>query len=299
MMHSLVLCIVVSSLPTSAHARTLVYNRVDKAASASMTSILLRQADTLRLQRNVIRNGADFPNKKVYNETLSSLNGTGIFIRHAYHLRDSDPGTVWINMLREPVARWKSQYYWQRSSKFRRATGHGAWPTVDPCNVSDPEFTFEDCIRRLNATNAPFLFPTFPPRQSCYFCEPADDCPTRIGCNASSDCTLHTALHALRHRYHLVGITELFAESIVAFEALLPEFFRGASRYANKTRANSRVSTYEQRRPSTDVYQIVSARATGYADEVRFYEEALRLFDQKRLRSSVTKQNSQLSATSL
>ena len=194
----------------------LVYNRVDKAGSTSMSDILGAQCRRLGCVMNEVRGGRDFPSKRVYKHILQALPAHGVFVRHAFHLGHLGTGFAWINLVREPVERWASMYDWQRSDYFKKVTGHGPDSTVDPCQMR--ELSFEACIEAVRASNSSLRIPS----QMRYFCEPDENCHSASNCNVSATCTLQQALHVATTHYHLVGITEDFAGSINAFEWLLP-----------------------------------------------------------------------------
>lgn len=268
--------------PETNRTTRLVYNRVDKAGSSSLSRILGVQCRVLKCHMDAVPGGKDFPRKDVYTRTLTGLPAHSVFIRHAHHLRSVGPEFAWINLVREPVERWASMYDWQRSTQFRRNTGHGPNHEVDPCQQVG--WSFEACMEQVRAENASLVVPS----QMKYFCEPDENCLDEFNCKWSATCTLQQALHTLHNRYHLVGLTEDFATSIAAFEWLLPLFFRNASRMAGlheNTAAShgaKELKTHARSVPhNSTAFKTVSEQAVNFAEEMALYDYAKQLFYHK------------------
>ena len=260
----------------------LVYNRVAKASSSSMTLILMEQATSLHLQVH-FAGLYDFPDVQTLNHTLQKLvaGRPSIYIRHAHHLFSAHPALAWINVVREPVERWRSEYDFQRSESFKRATGHGATSEVDPCGRRTSSLL--ECLNMLEAASTPIRMPS----QMEYFCEPYEACHAPRSCTKpNSACSLQQALHTLHTRYHLVGLTERFKDTVALLQMTLPTFFHEATHHADMwvqpdTRPTNRSSAEAGVFANASVHRLLERRSPNYADERRFYESARELFEHK------------------
>lgn len=267
-----------------APAIRLVYNRVDKTGSASLARILeMQQIRRVVSHMDYVTEGMDFPSRAEYAQALSRLPMRGVYVRHAHHLLSTDASYVWVNVVREPLARWRSQFEWQRSTRYRIATGHGASLEIDPCQSAGLK-TLDACLLELNRSRGHRALRSSQirmPSQLAYFCEPDVQCGRRYGCSEAAACTLDAALHALNRRYRLVGLTERFEQTIGLLEAMLPLFFRNASRWSSyhdhRTRSRSSGGDHDPRVQAA-ARDIAARIATNYADEMRFYNAAKQLF---------------------
>ena len=96
------------------HAPKLVYNRVNKAGSTFMSDLMQK---TIPKEARPIREGSRY--KLPYGELRSkllNLPAPGVYVNHDYCLAELLPlrdEYAFINMVRDPLARLQSLYYYQ------------------------------------------------------------------------------------------------------------------------------------------------------------------------------------------
>ena len=249
----------------------LVYNRNGKAASTEM-STLIRSLGRAN-QFHEVNSGKMNPSAADEEKILRNLKPGDVWIQHARFVAVDRSGLRWINFVREPVDRTQSLYYYgidpirglERAKEMlekRRDVGI--------CGCGGLEF--DDCIRVRAAHKCPMHIES----QLEPFCERKDNC------------TVQLAIQRAKHDFVVVGLVEEFELSIRLFEKLLPRFFTGATAHvrANAKRRHRYAGSATNRLTNTTRLGAVSkttrgllkAHATGYDDEIAFYNAIKKLF---------------------
>ena len=267
--------------PIAANFSRLVYNRVNKAGSSSMITVLSAKRNNFKLSGPYAGNYDS--STEALTAELQTVEPGGAWVNHAHTaiLRAlSDPRFAWINVVREPIDRAQSQYYYEVDADNRHASAEkinelrGSYPD-QVCNCQRLEFS--DCVERLVLTpNCSFWGHAerghgwSTDSQMHYFCEKRD-----------GPCTLEAAMRNYDD-YLFVGITEELGLTLRVFEELLPSWFRGSS--SNKI-PRSRITSNVNRMTGTRQAGAVSKIARGllerhpfFADEAIFYEFCRRKF---------------------
>ena len=207
----------------------IVYNRVNKAGSAAMIALLQFLAQ--RNNFNVIKEKHEhfFLDHEHLLKTLNDLPDNTVYVNHCNYIEHkSIDDYVWINIVREPIDRAQSLYYYEVSPirPQDRVTEklHQQNQTVNPCGCLNMEF--DDCYRfymqnpncahRLNLNS----FKKF-------FADASRDPNHRV----PAPVPVEDLFKRIRDRYLFVGILEEYELSIEALEKLLPRFFTGATAY--------------------------------------------------------------------
>ena len=262
----------------------LVYNAVPKSASLPLAHLI-----NLLSTPNNFSFHFEFhaPNERPVSAPtaqLHALQPPAAFVSHMAFTRHAPPGTAWIQLVREPVARMQSLYYYLQSqtdaySRTYMTAANITERTADArCGCLG--MPFDECVQRRAARNCSLTVDT----QLGFFCE-------------GGRADLAEALANLQQGYRLVGLAEAFEDSVVGFERVLPQFFRGAGAllrdpanayllHGHRTVPSPSVVRPLQGRGSAlagacvsmETRRILADLATNYAEESAFYDEAARLF---------------------
>ncbi|XP_070562686.1 uronyl 2-sulfotransferase-like [Ptychodera flava] len=197
----------------------MVYNRVDKCGSRS----LLYTIDELTQKHGYKKVTSEEWNKKnltqeEQKELVDEINGLEppfIYDRHVYYTpfqRFGSKNPVWINLIRDPLRRFISLYYFKRFGDPHTAAGEFNMPE-EIINRS-----FDDCV--LNnifecSTKASF-------RVVPYFCGHGE------GCRMPNKWAVEQAKKNVVENYALVGILEHFNTTLKLLDKLVPQYFGGA-----------------------------------------------------------------------
>ncbi|XP_037069321.1 heparan sulfate 2-O-sulfotransferase pipe-like isoform X3 [Pollicipes pollicipes] len=213
-------------------SRLVVYNRVDKCGSTTMNRLLTRlsswkrrfskQSSTQYWKRYLSQQGqANF----VELLTRMAAEKPLIYDRHVSYIdftRFNRSQPIYVNLIRDPVERFISLFYFLRMPRRRRGRGHTAdlgWlhKNLTACvRGNDPECSISSQYRHPG----PFGDEFFQPMTS-FFCghEPL--------CREFNDRkALQKALQNLETNYAVVGILESFSQSLHVFEKYVPYFFQ-------------------------------------------------------------------------
>ncbi|EDQ91213.1 uncharacterized protein MONBRDRAFT_15088 [Monosiga brevicollis MX1] len=208
---------------------SVFYNRVPKAASTSLKTLASQRAhkngyihisstvyndrgffETDQEEANVQRIQAIFDqyDKVLYDQHIRFLN----FSKFGKHQ------PAYINMVREPISRAVSTYYFarvgqhSRRDEIRALLGEQADWDINTCIDRREECRwFTSKIEHFNLMTR-------------FFCGHSE------ACRVVDDAAFEVAKYNLEHNFVFVGVTERFAESVRVLEKILPKFFRGAYR---------------------------------------------------------------------
>lgn len=216
-----------------------------------------------------------FPKKSQLASDLSSIEEDGFYINHTFYLKNSD--FRWISMVRHPVERWVSQYYYTvRDARGKKAIAALVEHGKDPCGCAYLEF--DACIRFRYKNNC--SMPLEP--QFAYFCDVEEESVNPINHNPS--CDVESAIKNLHFGYTFVGLTDHMEESVAALKKVFPRFFSGASKLRknatihsrrNRTRdMNKLTNTTMTGAISNEALKMLEERCEIFDDEMRFYREA-------------------------
>lgn len=163
---------------------------------------------------------ADEIEEKEVIDKIMKLDMPLIYIRHIYYLRFYEltkTNPIYINIIRDPVDMFVSNYYYRRFGWNGEKALPGKWST----NMTDVvrNMTIGECIAggHKECTQPwSYIIP--------FFCGSSHVCLSR---NTEA---LNIAKQRVRDKYTLVGLTEDYSNTIRAFEKLVPSFFAGASK---------------------------------------------------------------------
>ncbi|XP_070576835.1 uronyl 2-sulfotransferase-like [Ptychodera flava] len=201
----------------------IIYNRVDKSGSRSLLYTFRR----LRVENGFIHNQSRIylkPNLTLSEQRdlvaeVQSLRPPFIFDRHLHYVDFNIFGArapSWINLIREPLPRLISRYYFKRyGDEFQQGPRMGFNGTEEDINQS-----FDDCVlldKHECSEEGGFLVVP-------YFCgqEPA--------CQKPSRWALEKAKQNVVEKFAFVGILEDFNSTLIVLEKMFPQFFKGLYR---------------------------------------------------------------------
>ena len=251
----------------------IVYNRVMKAGSTTMFAVL----HFLGKKNNftVVKDQNVFPDRVYLLKTLQDLPDNTVYINHCQYIEDeSIKDYVWINMVRDPIDREQSSYYYEVSAERFSALKEleRRDRKVDPCGCMHMEF--DDCYRfyaeTANCTDRLKLHG---------FVEYFGDAPP----NPVGQITHEKIYERIRDRYLFVGLLEEFNLSVKVLEHMLPHFFKGASAYfrrlPNRHNLTPQVNPLTNTTKTGAITNHVREVLKHYNhDEMVLYEHVKRLF---------------------
>ncbi|KHJ89690.1 heparan sulfate 2-O-sulfotransferase [Oesophagostomum dentatum] len=247
----------------------VIYNRVPKTGSTTFTNAVAY--DLFKINNfNVIHLNM------TKNRQVMSLTDQGEFIRNItswterrpafYHghvafidfTRFGYPNPVYINIVREPLQRLLSHYYFLRfGDNYRvglKRSRAGNNETFDECVLRGGR----DCDMKQMWLQIP------------YFCGHHHFC-TVVG----NKLALEQAKKNLIEKYLLVGVCEEMRNFIAVLERLLPRFFKGAlSHFDGLSESRAHLRNTKQKFPPNDHTLSVIRRNEVYQMEREFYDFA-------------------------
>ncbi|XP_050689900.1 heparan sulfate 2-O-sulfotransferase pipe-like [Eriocheir sinensis] len=271
---------------TPLNARILLYNRIPKCASSTMQTILRwcsRQLGYEHFSSTVYDQHQLSQGKQrelVANLTTRTSTTPGLqsYDRHLYYTDFEEQGAqrpAYINLVREPVERFISSFYYRRSKeRLARILAHGhlvASPspnwrnrTVEQCVVSgDAECSFTQGSRQEMVLT--------------YFCGHQPFCRT-----VGSKVALQRAKQMVSEAYSVVGLVGHMEVSLRLMETLIPGYLTGALHsYQNIRRKEEKVN-HNTHKPAVSQAVMTELRRR-MAHDIDFYNFLKqRLFLQRR-----------------
>ncbi|XP_066963123.1 LOW QUALITY PROTEIN: uncharacterized protein [Macrobrachium rosenbergii] len=272
---------------TPPDASVVIYNRVPKCASSTMQTILRRLSKHLNFEHvsSLIYDHhqltRDEQEKLVENLTTSLTAAPShalSYDRHLYYTNFTGLGMnppVYINIVRDPVERFISSFYYRRSEeRLNRIQMHGH--SVSP-SLSWVNRTVEQCVL-LNDPECSFVPGEEKELMLSYFCGHQKFC--RIIGNRDS---VQMAKHIVSKEYSVVGLVEHMDLSLLLLETLVPRFMEGATEiYGNIRQKEHMVVNINHKKPkvSLAVREELLRRMSDDVDFYYFLEQ--RLFEQRK-----------------
>jgi len=227
------------SLNNTGHAKKelIFFNRVPKVGSQTFMEILrllslrnqfvfyqdhVQRVETIRLaeteQLRVASMVSKYDTPSVFIKHISFVNFTKFYL----------PEPIYINLVRDPVERVISWYYYIRAPWYYVERKH-AFPDTP---LPDPNWLkkdFETCVlrgdRECRYTQGEKREGISDHRrQTMFFCGHDEECTP-----FNSEGALERAKRSVEQQYAVVGVLEDFNVTLTVFEHYIPRFFRGAS----------------------------------------------------------------------
>ena len=233
----------------------LVYNRVGKCGSRSMQIVIaeLSKVNEFQFYLSPISNQTRLPALDLENEVrlIYSIQSPMLYSRHIAYVNFAKYGLmppVYINMIRDPIERFSSQYHFKRNGDMRNP---GKGRTLKPMSKATRELDINDCVlKNYTECSAEKLWYIVP-----YFCgqDPI--------CKRPSFEALQLAKQHLIENYLAVGFVEDFEGTLQIFEKLVPFYFKGAVNVWRKLSSFvGDTSTYKKKLIRPEVRSILHQR---------------------------------------
>ncbi|KAL5011423.1 hypothetical protein ScPMuIL_009974 [Solemya velum] len=249
----------------------LIYNRVPKTGSTSFAGIaydLCKKNKYNVIHINITKNGhtLSLPDQVRFIANISEWTEKkpALYHGHLAYVEFSrfglDKNPLYINIIRDPLDRLVSYYYFVRyGDDFR--------PSVRRRKAGNTE-TFDDCVAKDGSDCDPEnLWLQIP-----FFCGHSAECWT-----PGNRWALEQAKFHLVNKYLLVGITEELGDFIAVLEATLPRFFHGAVELYNFGRKSHLRKTSNKVQPKPETLEKIQ-ESQVWKLENEFYEFAVEQF---------------------
>ncbi|KAL4712036.1 hypothetical protein ACJJTC_003703 [Scirpophaga incertulas] len=256
----------------------LFFNRVPKVGSQTFMELLRRlsirnqfgfhrdavqRVETIRLapadQQMLVSVVAAHPPPAAYIKHVCYTN----FTRFGY------PSPIYVNVVRDPVERVISWYYYVRAPWYyvERKRAFPDLPLPDPAWLKKD---FETCVLSGDRECRYIEGETHEGigdhrRQTLFFCGHEPQCTP-----FNSDAALQRAKRVVEQQYAVVGVLEDMNATLLALERYVPKFFSGALQMYWELNTFNRINRNAFKPPVSEaVKQIVRANFTR---EIEFYE---------------------------
>ncbi|XP_043924868.1 uronyl 2-sulfotransferase [Protopterus annectens] len=257
----------------------VVYNRVGKCGSRTIV-LLLRMLSE--------RHGFNFAASDIHNKTrltkyeqetlirnISTTEQPYLFTRHVHFLNFSRFGLeqpTYINMIRDPVNRFLSNYFFRRFGDWRSEQNH----MVRTPGMKDEEryLDINECIlENYPECSNPRLFYIIP-----YFCG------QHPKCREPGEWALERAKQNLNEYFLLVGILEELEDVLLLLERLLPHYFTGAFdiyKSPDYRKQGNLTGTVKKQIPSPEAVEVLYQRMKYEYDFYYHVRDQFHLFKRK------------------
>ncbi|TRY70843.1 hypothetical protein TCAL_01210, partial [Tigriopus californicus] len=231
----------------------LYYNRVPKTGSENLGFILKE----LSKVNNFTQCRSFTPRKRKISKIDQEKHVIDVnkgprpysYHKHIYFINFEDFGLknpIWISMIRNPVDKFVSRYYYNKSKRiFQELKRKNStkvlglnlfqWRNISADQCIDqllPEChlitgeSHELTIVSLKKSDRNFWHSQFPHFFQPYFCGQEDDCFV-----LGSHWAFNRAVHNVETWYQVVGVLENFESTLKVFEGLIPQFFQNVTKF--------------------------------------------------------------------
>lgn len=258
----------------------VVYNRVGKCGSRSMQNIIKVLADQQKFNFYISPVSNDTRPKMLdlskEVKLISNLQTPALYSRHIHYINFAKFGElqpVYINMIRDPIERFSSQYHFKRYGDFISKKQRGGKTLTE----GQRNMNINDCILRNHSDCMGLKLWYIIP----YFCgqDPICRLPSVEGLRRAK-------MHVLDN-YLAVGVLEDFNGTLKVFEKLLPDYFTGASSIWSGIvgSESSKTSTRGKQTLSREAYEVLKERL---AYEYDFYNFVYNIYKNLKVQLNIS-----------
>ncbi|XP_036336969.1 heparan sulfate 2-O-sulfotransferase pipe-like [Rhagoletis pomonella] len=214
----------------------IFFNRGAKVGSESMIELFdkLESFNNLVIEREGLKKGTKRQLKMWEQRELainiSQFADGSVYIEHVNWIDFEEfelPKPIYINLVRDPVERVISWYYYARSA-YKNAIEYDKFPDKPIRPAEWYKKDFNHCVRSGDpeCQYVPYTVNDFAGdfrRQSLFFCGHSDDCLP-----FNSPAAIQLAKENVERDYAVVGSWEDTNVTLTVFESYIPRFFNGA-----------------------------------------------------------------------
>ncbi|XP_072032936.1 uronyl 2-sulfotransferase-like [Amphiura filiformis] len=278
--------------PITGKDHLIVYNRVPKCGSRTLLALFEQLKNEKRLATVISTQGFHVPRdlgfaggqralKDRINQAIDQIKHlpSAIEGHFRFHSVDRLKNPIYINIIREPLDRMVSQYYYRR---FGDGQTSDRFLKKELNRVIDSEYlnqTFNDCVLsdRTECSN-----PRITSFQTSFFCG------IHPNCSIPSAWTLAEAKRKVDEDYTVVGVAEDYSGFLSVLEKLMPDLFDGiAAKYQMQSEGQNKTESTKSIKlspPSPEVRKIMRERLDM---EYKFYEFVKERFEQLKINVGV------------
>jgi len=266
-----------------AESQILIFNRVPKVGSVMFMNLLEMLGERNHfsgykdVQQLVAPIHLDLEDQRKMAEALSELPQPAAYSKHLCYTNFSRfglPKPIYINMVRTPVERVISWFYYVRSPWYyiQRTQNFAEAPLPDIDWIS---MDFETCVL---ANNSECNYPEGDTalrdhrRQSIFLCGHDDECNP-----FNTKDAIERAKFAVENEFAVVGILEDIETSLAVFEKYIPQFFAGATEIYNENKEYFKRINQNNFKPtvSDEIRKLISPNFTQETELYEFLKKRL------------------------
>ncbi|XP_040572346.1 uronyl 2-sulfotransferase homolog pip isoform X4 [Lepeophtheirus salmonis] len=254
----------------------LFFNRVPKVGSQTTMELLkslsiknnfhyhkdrTQKVEMIKLSNN---------EEKKLTRFVSSFDAPSVYVKHvcfSNFSRYNLPMPIYVNMVRDPVERVISWYYYVRAPWYF-VERKRAFPDLPLPNPNWLKKDFEFCVRRGDKECS---YRTGDERTDFgqlteFFCGQEDDC---TGFN--TEVAMKKAMENVEKHYAVVGVLEELNKTLTVLEHYVPRFFKGAlNTYWNEVQVFSKINRNIYKPPVKESTKVIVRR--NFTREIEFYD---------------------------
>ena len=250
----------------------LIYNRVPKCGSRTTRHLIKRLSLKNGFILNYYQKGVNMSYRTTLDEQkeiarLIERKKNSLYIRHVHFIDFQKLGVPhiynYLNLIREPLQRLTSQYYYIRKQNLYKAKG---------LTLERVKMTFNECVEKghYECRDPDHIFKIIP-----FFCGHSPNC------TIPSRWALEQAIKNVQLYFPVVGYLENMQQFLKLLELAWPQFFTGAIKVYSKMMQGNSASFYKhvslKAEPLTPTNERIMK--TRLALEYEFYNFIRQRFD--------------------